>query len=316
MDVSKVMIKNPRAIASDKRQQGFTLVELMVAVTLSLFLLAGVAVLYLNTFTAQRDSSAMITLNDNARTALAIISRDLRSAGYINGLPPESINQNGLAVSDDCTGIAAALTPSPAFMAGRASNDIFGCAAGQPGDYTANDGLPSDWLLFRGAIGEVVTNPVADTNYLVANTQEGHLFRSANAPLISADQEIREYQFSLFYLRDNQLRLTRLVNDALVETTLANNIEAMRVFLGIDDNGDGQVNRYQGTPANTNNWTEQQWNDVQSIKLYLLATTDQINGFEDFRTYQMGDITVQPNGDNRNRRLASTTIFLYNQTYR
>lgn len=90
----------------------------------------------------------------------------------------------------------------------------------------------------------------------------------------------------------------------------------MRVFLGIDDNGDGQVNRYQGTPANTNNWTEQQWNDVQSIKLYLLATTDQINGFEDFRTYQMGDITVQPNGDNRNRRLASTTIFLYNQTYR
>ncbi|WP_419536155.1 PilW family protein [Endozoicomonas sp.] len=310
------MIKISWVITSHNRQQGFTLVELMVAVTLSLFLLAGVAVLYLNTLTTQRDSSAMITLNDNARTALTIISRDLRSAGYNNGLPPGSISQNGLTVTDDCSGIAAALTPSPAFMAGRASNDIFGCAAGQTGNYTAADGLPSDWLLFRGAVGEVVNTPLTNTNYLVANTQEGRLFRSATAPLISDDQEVREYQFSLFYLRDNQLKLTRLANDALVETTLANNIEAMRVFLGIDDDGDGQINRYQGTPANTNTWTEQQWNEVQSIKLYLLTTTDQVNNYEDHRTYQMGDITVQPDGDNRHRRLASTTIYLYNHAYR
>ncbi|WP_299726607.1 PilW family protein [uncultured Endozoicomonas sp.] len=298
-----------------RRMNGFTIIELMVAMVLSLFLLAGVATLYLNTFIAQRESSDMVLLNHNARSALAIASGDLKSAGFANGVAAGSISSAGYTVTDDCTGLASATQPFPSFLAGRGGNNILDCAVGQAGNYTAADGKPADWFLFKGTAGSLTTALAATGNYLVANSQEGRVFRGTNAPDLSPDQEIREYQFSLFYLANNELRLLRLDNDALVDTTLASNIEAMRVELGIDENGDGQVNRHQSVPADISNWSAGQWNQVQSVKIHLLARSPETNNYTDNRTYTMGDITVKGGGDNRHRHLVSTTVFLYNHAY-
>jgi len=64
------------------RQRGFSLVEIMVAITLSLILLGGVlAVMYSSKVTyLQNDRVARI--QENGRAALELILRDLRGAGF------------------------------------------------------------------------------------------------------------------------------------------------------------------------------------------------------------------------------------------
>lgn len=308
-------------------QSGLSLIEIMVAMTLSLFLLAGVGILYINTFTIQRDSNQRVDLNDNSRTALTVISKHLRSAGYANGLGIGSLDTNGLAINpanSDCDNLGAVYNSLTPFLAGRSSADILGCAVGQVGNYTVNAGSPSDWILFKGAVGPAlefdpangVNQLQVNTNYIFSNTQEGQLFRGTIPPATPEDEIIREYQFSLFYLFNNNLQLTRLVNNSLVTDTVANNVESMRVVLGFDDNEDGQVNRYTGVPANTQNWTANQWNNIISATIYILATSDNDPGYQDTRSYLMGDITVAAPNDNRHRTLASTTVYLYNQAYR
>ncbi len=64
------------------RQRGFSIVELMVAMTISLLLLAGVlSVLYTSRITYD-ENTRFARLQEFARSSLELMLRDLRSAGY------------------------------------------------------------------------------------------------------------------------------------------------------------------------------------------------------------------------------------------
>lgn len=64
------------------RQGGISLVEIMVALTLSLALTGGALTVYLGTRQSYRTSDAMARIQENARYAFQILGRDLRMAGY------------------------------------------------------------------------------------------------------------------------------------------------------------------------------------------------------------------------------------------
>lgn len=63
-------------------QSGLSLIELMIAMVLGLILLAATIQIFLSTKQSYRLSEAHAILQDNARVALEIMSRDIRSAGY------------------------------------------------------------------------------------------------------------------------------------------------------------------------------------------------------------------------------------------
>ncbi len=71
-----------------KRQQGLTLVELMVAITLSLVLLAGVLLVFSANKTTYRMQNGLGTLQENGRYAMRQIVGDLQMAGYGGCLSP------------------------------------------------------------------------------------------------------------------------------------------------------------------------------------------------------------------------------------
>jgi type II secretory pathway component PulJ len=60
---------------------GFSLVELMVAMTLGLLLLAGILTLFQDTLTSNRNLAGGKLLEDELHATLDLISRDLRRAG-------------------------------------------------------------------------------------------------------------------------------------------------------------------------------------------------------------------------------------------
>lgn len=68
----------PRA----KLHSGFSLVELMVAMTLGLIVVGAVGYLYIGTRAAFRTTDNMSRMQESARYALEVLSRDIRMAGY------------------------------------------------------------------------------------------------------------------------------------------------------------------------------------------------------------------------------------------
>jgi type IV pilus assembly protein PilW len=70
-----------------RRQTGFTLVELLVALVLGLLVVGAVLSLYLGNVRATRTAAALAQLNDDGQAALALIGHELRQAGY-NPPPP------------------------------------------------------------------------------------------------------------------------------------------------------------------------------------------------------------------------------------
>lgn len=65
-----------------KQQQGLSLVELMVAMTISLFLLAGIGLVYQSTKTGFTYANNTARMGEDASYAIEALSRDIRMAGY------------------------------------------------------------------------------------------------------------------------------------------------------------------------------------------------------------------------------------------
>lgn len=81
--------------STQRRQHGFSMVELMVAITISLLLLAGVIQIFLasrQTYTLQ---DGMARLQENARYALGRISNEISASGYLGCM--ESFNQDSIS---------------------------------------------------------------------------------------------------------------------------------------------------------------------------------------------------------------------------
>lgn len=78
--------------------QGFTLVELLVALVLGLVLVGGALNMVVSNRNTVRLTENVMRVQENARTAFEMMSRDIREAGHIPcGIPdtPNSINQIG-----------------------------------------------------------------------------------------------------------------------------------------------------------------------------------------------------------------------------
>jgi type IV pilus assembly protein PilW len=63
--------------------RGFSLVELMVAITIGLILLAGISSVMVSTKRSYNTQDSLGRLQENARIAMVILERALRNAGYI-----------------------------------------------------------------------------------------------------------------------------------------------------------------------------------------------------------------------------------------
>jgi len=77
------------------RDRGFSLIELMVAITLGLVLLAGVAQVFVNSKQGYRVQESVGRLQENARYASGYLSQYIRMADLWSGVKPAKINIKG-----------------------------------------------------------------------------------------------------------------------------------------------------------------------------------------------------------------------------
>lgn len=124
-------------------QLGFSLVELMIAMSISLVLLGGVAQVYSSSKQTYRAQEANSRLQESGRTATILLQRDIRPAGFQGCRSLNAINPN-----------VVAQPPLPEFDGSASTKDINGTTVVRGYEGTSGSWLPT----LPAALGTVATD--------------------------------------------------------------------------------------------------------------------------------------------------------------
>jgi type IV pilus assembly protein PilW len=145
------------------RTRGFSLVELMVAITLALIVTAGVISVFVGSRSAYESTSGTAALTDGGRFALNFISTSVRGAGYMSCSTAPNVQGILNAGSPLAFGFNEALQGFEAVGTGP----IAGAYAIAPAP-VAGDGNAGDWV---GGLDASLTGlPVQHNDVLVARS--------------------------------------------------------------------------------------------------------------------------------------------------
>jgi type IV pilus assembly protein PilW len=140
-------LRNERA-APRSHQHGFSLIEIMVSLTIGLIILAAIGTVFVNSNNLTRQREDVSQLNDPSRVVMQTIRQDLMQAGYVdifdlvnnpaggtwtqasqlfstNAAPGEQARRRNLFVRDTAPAAGGIGTPLGQFFAGL--TPVFGC---------------------------------------------------------------------------------------------------------------------------------------------------------------------------------------------
>ena len=272
-------------------QFGFTLIELMVSMTLGLFLMTGVIQLFLASSQTYSVVASQSQVQDTGRFSLFFLSRGIRQAGYWSTIDLE----------EKKTFVAHKLFPvDNAIVFGR-DNDL---AVG--GDGAVLDGSDDIYVRMAGsADGDIKTcmgQAITETEVAIDHYYVGVTTGTESIPSL--------YCSSSVYFLDTDapiLAITDPLSGAptAVIRPLLNGIEAMQILYGVGTQN--EVTQYLDAA------TIADWRDVRSIKVALLSTSnDDTEGAQNSQSYALLDETFTTSGDSRPRMVFQQTISLRN----
>ena len=118
------LIMSPLATQSPRGQSGFSLVELLVALSINLIIVVAAAYLYLGTSDAKRALYQQQALNENGQYALDLIGRDIMNAGFFPAVRSSNPAATSVTVRIVPDGYSNVVSGIPAAY----NSGIFGCA--------------------------------------------------------------------------------------------------------------------------------------------------------------------------------------------
>lgn len=219
-----------------KRQSGISLIEIMIALVISLILLAGLSQIFISNKQAYRLQESVSYVNNNARFAMFFLQDVVAAAGY-KGDPSESDND--------------------AFPAGA----VAGCGTFAKGQYINGGAAATDLFCVRmkspnysaGVNDLAVMTDCAGTNIAAGVIVTSRFFISANNELSCATVH-----------SDGTT-----ANQPLVDNVTINNLATDLVF-GLDTDNDKMVD----TTKDATTIATSDWPDVISVNISLNFNSD------------------------------------------
>jgi type IV pilus assembly protein PilW len=332
---------------STRRQlQGFSLIELLVALAIGSFLIIGAVTMQSNTRKTFTINEQQARLQETARYVISVIEPELQLAGsYGFTNRPEDIHYAGIASdAQNMRTWSAQVGSLPTVLeecgrhygvdvisAVQAANDSYGlnCAAAGGG----HNGT-SDTLTIRHA--GTVAVPADASKYQIMTTRlaqfENRLFISGTRPATTAigDVEVRDMLVNSYYVAlnaDNRpgipaLRVkfigTNGFAPAMDDQEVIRGVEDIQVEFGVDpgidinDDGIGDVVNGLTTRYVAPNNAILQNGQVSAVRIWVRVRAEEPEqGFVNDRTYSYAGVNFTPN-DNFRRVLMSRTVFLRN----
>jgi type IV pilus assembly protein PilW len=204
------LIVTYRSHTSPQTTSGFTIVEILVAMVVSLLLLAGILTLFANSRTTYESNDRLARIQENGRLALDLIARDVRGAGYWGCAKRTATKplRNLLNNSTDllwnfATAVqgfdATATSWNPALVA-PASTDRADTDSGGPDI----DGptIGSDVLVLRGprrdTVSQTVQTNTSGTSNLVAYTATAGNINNNDIAIVANCKEASIFQVTTY----------------------------------------------------------------------------------------------------------------------
>ena len=311
---------------SKQRINGFSLVELMVAMVVGLIILSGVFAMHLATRDAQKVNEMQMDMVADARFAIEMISYDLRHAGMWGGTNvKEFIKCRAGDTSCDVPAQAGNDCEGGEWYADL-SQPVF--ASDNDNPYSGAEGcIGADEAYVVGT--DVLVIHYADSNvpgelrdnqvYIRANFVNGEIFIGDAVPTLdfyeaSPFTENHELYAYAYYISDYtdvagdgipSLRRAALVNGPEVQNQLlVSGVAFMQVQFGEDVSGDDEiVNRYVN-PADVTDW-----NKIYSAKIWLVMQSDEIQeGFDTSKSFDIAGVSVDFGGVDKPRFFMVSTV--------
>ena len=319
------------------KQHGFSLIELMVAMTIGIVLIGGAIYVYDEARSTLNVNDTLARMQENARWALDLLEPDIRLSGYW-GRHTNAVAIDGratgpapltTAVNPNC-GTTWAIDIETSLAASNNVDPALPCIASA--DYQTG----TDTLQLRHASGRIFATTNLEDGRIYVRTHEagqGSLFAGAAEPAI-VDGQNNALIAHAYYIRPYSIPAPSPVPDnwivrpslrrqgltvvsdapAMVDQEVISGIEDLQVQFGIDRNGDGSVDRYVN-PGNAVLLPNPP--RIRAVRIWLRMRADTPEpGFNDSRTYTYADQEFTPMGADANfrRLLVSRTIFLRNES--
>lgn len=329
------MHPQPPSPTSDRLGQGFSLVELMVAMAIGLLLVAGVMAVVLNTQRSHRELNLASQRIESGHFALEQLGAEIHHAGFYGRFYDLSIPT---ALPDPCNLDPAALEQALGLPI-QGYNDPplspLACLA-------AGNHLPgTDILVIRRATTTTTTPDLPAALYIQSNPTDfvinkgefDHTFHlTARDPAVPAP--IRRFQVLIYFVSPCQIPTDGQVCDTTADDgdpiptlkrleladdgtfrilPVAEGVEDLHLEYGLDGHGTGWPDRYLTPPMDPTDpaqWDPTHWADVVAVRIHLLARNVEPNhGYQDQLVYDLGQAgDTGPFGDSYRRQLLQSTV--------
>lgn len=326
-------------------QQGLTLLEIMIALSLGAFMLVGIISLMASVSSTRTELSRSSEQIENGRYAIQILTEDVALAGYygpyFHGGPNRS-NPDPCSTALANLGIVQNATPT--FPPAISSVEYGGALPACVSNAIAN----AEVLVVRHVNPNPVTAAaaVAGVPYLqvsFCDTENEFVFTDTNLAtsltLKGSDcatvQPAWSYESRAYYVASCDecggggdgiptLKVVEFAAGALLTRSLVEGVEDMHVEYGMDINGDGSPDCYVSDPTVdaapagcTGTWETNDalsWANVVSVDVNLLIRSiNAYPGWSDTNTYDLGRANESgPFEDGFKRKLMKTSILIPN----
>jgi type IV pilus assembly protein PilW len=324
-------------------QQGFSLVELMIAITIGFIVVGAVGYLYISASQSFRTTDNMSRMQENARLALETISRDVRMAGFVGcgNLQNATINTianppvvslsaaNGITGTDFSTSTANYVGTTITRPAGdsisitgafKGGVSITGNLAPSNANIQIN-GNPlgfavGDVLMVSSCINADIFSPTSVSSGSGTVTMaHGNSTNTGNrVGTYGSDGAVYKMDKYTYFIGTNPannraLYRTNTVTGTAVNTEeLVENVWDMQIEYGMDTDGDGMVDVYASATGVTN------WAQVQSARISLLMVSPDNNIVSPAQTYNFNHASVtSASTDKRMYQVWTSTIAIRNR---
>lgn len=314
-----------------KLQLGMSLVELMVAMVIGLFLTVGVFTMFNMSLSNVTTTSQFNQLQENGRIALAIMERDINQLGFMGDMTGTDfivgINTNVeiAALTSDCVGAGLNNATLPNNKSAHfrlvwgyentTTSESLSCLN------NSNVKANTDVLQLKRFLGPNILAGDDHAIYAASNSSQVTFFVGKNPVTTIENSRIWEYQHHVYFIVDDANKIPILRRKTLTSTGMRNDeqlvegIENIRFLYGFDNDGDNTPDSFM--PAE--NVTALMWDNeglqrLVAIKVFILVrSVNEDKSYINKTEYQLGDKTIIFSAnDHYRRKIMSTTIVLEN----
>ena len=323
-----------------RHSQGFSLVELMVAIAIGLILMGGLVTLFANSSHTAEEINKSVQQIENGRYAVELLSENVSIAGYYGDLTTDGISLGTPAACASATdalgwdnGLSAVpvVPVAPLVMTGLSASQAAGltCLTNHKAGTAAlvlrhlDTAFVTPGTATDGHVHVQTSRCSADpvtTRFIVSTASANFTLRDINCISINT---VQRYVTRIYYVANcNEcgidtiptFKRVELKGGQMVVSPLAEGIEDVAYDYGFDTDNDGVPDSYLIGLSGVAGAADNEWKNVVGMRIHMLSRTAETSpGFTDSKTYALGlSGNRGPFNDNYKRRAYTVTRRLNN----